>query len=317
MRFVTILLTVGMLSAFDNSRCGCLAKTYEYQKNFTPFKMLQYVLNNENKWEDILKEKVKTQVFVRHGAKNMYDPLIPANILDNENSVVHIRNALISVVYDYPLLGSMVIYGTRLLYTSIMCNMTRHMAFLIDYVYRLIDTQIESHFIMSEVTKTKQIIAIFIDKLSTSDQEQSLAHRMYWLMQALMQDNTVHRVREANYSDNSNIKLKNLKNEFVTYLDFNCEPYKPTVAFLKAMGMDSSNMLLGDDVLNVTVTGEMLLNVGKIHRKYLKDLYNNLGIQALSKDLWSQVYYTGKKLLPSDEMEKTNAPITHQVISNK
>lgn len=309
MHLVTVCLTVGAALSVCHDQCGCWARSSPetFHRNLTPLEFLRHVLNNESKWRDVLEEKLRSRVVGSPG--DLLDPLLPAETLADESAVFGVRDVLTGVVSKYGKLGSMVRYGSRLLYTSLQCNSVRHVAFQAQYVSRLIDMQVDPYQIMAEVTTIKQVVVSFIDRLVTSTLDLSLIFTMYWELLTLIQEDAVHQVRWAVYPAKSNNDINTLRGKLVQFLEDNCEPYGTKTAFNEYLRTVVPGLLITDDVLNVSLDEETVLKVGRAHLRYVSRLYSDLGENTFTYEMWSQIFYAGKKEWPSDRLDETNAPV--------
>lgn len=313
MHLVNLFLTaVTMLSTVydnDNNRCCWAQPVQVFQRNLTSLQLLQHVLRYESKWQHILKEKLRTRSLGPLDPGHVIDPLLPAETIADDNALFSVREIVVGVVYKYNKLRTMVNYGSRALYMSLKCNAVRHVAFQAKYVSRLIDMNVEPFLIAAEVSSIKQVVVSFIDKLAMSTHNLSHIFQMYWHLLALMHNESVLRIRDAEYPADSNTDIDELHEKLVQFLNDNCAPYETTLAYFKTIGINVPDKLMSDDVLNVTVPQETLMNVGREHLSYVSRMYKDLGIQTLPYEQWSQLFYSGRKELPADELDKTNVPI--------
>lgn len=319
MYFANALFAIGVMA----NAClhGCCAWTAElnddtvYQRNMSTLAFLKHVLMNESAWKRILDERVRglerpmyADVFAAHGVEIVPQALFVDGMEFNTRSII------VNVVNDFDKVGSFVKYAAAVLQKSFLCFTAKHLAFQTHYMTLLLrkDPSLGATLVF-EANVLKENLVTIVDKLVITPTDLSLVLEAYWDMVMIMQYDTVLHVRNQAVPQTAEKTVDGLYKKFVDYRKANCSEFKLDLEFFDDINVEVDNKMIVENLLDATLNVDELLKVGREHSKFLTTFYRDLKYNMMLTRMWTQVFYSSKRVMPNDELDETNHPINQQV----
>lgn len=280
-----------------------------YRRNLSPLQFVRHVLSHEKAWRLVLLEKFRDLPPSPY-ADRFGESLTPG---DGTTELVEGRPIAARVLREYSDIGSFVSYAAAALHRCLTCFVAKHLSFQSHYVIRLFSKRVHPGTIFQELSSFKDNIVVSLDKLAVVPADLELVTHLYWEVTRLMQYDVMFHMRFARYPPNAHKRLEDLLTRFGDYLRAKCTPLRLEAQFFRRLGISVGNLLILDDVLNVTVDEDTLIDLGRKHAAFLGQHLRNLNFETMPRSQWSQVFYTSAKMARADELDETNLPISPRI----
>ncbi|XP_050435987.1 uncharacterized protein LOC126842842 [Adelges cooleyi] len=256
--------------------CGLagVAILFSNQLNF-----LTHVMENQTRWKNVLKERVKGLPDVPHGWHMM-------DALPQENGEAVAEDIVHAIILHHRQVGSFVNHGVVALRMAFSCYTLKNMMYQIYLINELIVRDLDPSKVVIHLANLKPVMVKLWDKAAFTGETSEIFKSVYWEVYRLENEKVPI---NSNYPKANGNVLTELYDAMLAQVRQHCYRVRP-IEFFSQVGV-RPNVAVVDDVEKTTVKDGEIAKMVAEHCAYIDEFYTNLKIDTMNLLLWNDILH--------------------------